>query len=380
MATAFYNVADPNNTFAVHSTTMIKQELGFWLSVFTPDSVDDDIDEFISSIVATTHYTRTDVSQACDVALMLHAMPHLKDYALNTGVLCLRRLHLIYRHTLAVEPELIEPHLINLVTPISPHQQLPTPRTLAAQVRKLVLSLDPPAAHKTIDAAEEELRFRAHPNGLTTVFGALRSDKAVVISQVLEAISADQHCDLNEALYKLAAEHVDSCSIVLNLWDHDYLQGAGWLSDDCVIRDMQAASTKTSSSYITPIDIRAFVIGRDGTCRFPGCDRPAWECDMDHVISDADGGPTTAANLQALCRHCHNIKTDKLAIPTMHKDGTVEWRFKDGTVAITHPTGPLAGVEMPNPPPPPAEPQRTTPKFRQTFSQRHTKRIRRQAS
>jgi len=98
------------------------------------------------------------------------------------------------------------------------------------------------------------------------------------------------------------------------------------------------------------------------------------------VISDADGGPTTAENLQALCRHCHNIKTDKLAIPTMHKDGTVEWRFTDGTVAITHPTGPLAGVEMPNPPPPPAEPQRTTPKFRQTFSQRHIKRIRRQAS
>ena len=155
MATAFYNVADPNNAFAVHSTTMIKQELGFWLSVFTPDSVDDDIDEFISSIVTTTHYTRTDVSQACDVALMLHAMPRLKDYALNTGVLCLRRLHLIYRHTLAVEPELIEPHLINLVTPTSPHQQLPTPRTLAAQVRILVLSLDPPAAHNTIDAPEE---------------------------------------------------------------------------------------------------------------------------------------------------------------------------------------------------------------------------------
>ena len=79
MAMAFYNVADPNNAFAVHSTTMIKQELGFWLSVFTPDSVDDDIDEFISSIVATTHYTRTDISQACDVALMLHAMPRLKD-------------------------------------------------------------------------------------------------------------------------------------------------------------------------------------------------------------------------------------------------------------------------------------------------------------
>ena len=29
MATAFYNVADPNNAFAVHGTTMIKQELGF---------------------------------------------------------------------------------------------------------------------------------------------------------------------------------------------------------------------------------------------------------------------------------------------------------------------------------------------------------------
>jgi len=74
------------------------------------------------------------------------------------------------------------------------------------------------------------------------------------------------------------------------------------------------------------------------------------------------------------------MKDDMKGHDTMHKDGTVEWRFKDGTVAITHPTGPLAGVEMPNPPPPPAEPQRTTPKFRQTFSQRHIKRIRRQAS
>ena len=36
MATAFYNVADPNNAFAVHSTTIIKQELGFLVECLHP--------------------------------------------------------------------------------------------------------------------------------------------------------------------------------------------------------------------------------------------------------------------------------------------------------------------------------------------------------
>jgi hypothetical protein len=45
-----------------------------------------------------------------------------------------------------------------------------------------------------------------------------------------------------------------------------------------------------------------FVCCRDLTCRFPGCDRPALDCDMNHTIPHAAGGATHASNLNCLCR------------------------------------------------------------------------------
>ncbi len=45
-----------------------------------------------------------------------------------------------------------------------------------------------------------------------------------------------------------------------------------------------------------------FVRCRDLTCRFPGCDHPAIDCDLDHTIPYAQGGPTHAGNLKCYCR------------------------------------------------------------------------------
>lgn len=41
-----------------------------------------------------------------------------------------------------------------------------------------------------------------------------------------------------------------------------------------------------------------FVRCRDLTCRFPGCDRAAFRCDLDHTIPHADGGPTHASKVR----------------------------------------------------------------------------------
>lgn len=48
---------------------------------------------------------------------------------------------------------------------------------------------------------------------------------------------------------------------------------------------------------------------RDRVCRFPGCRHPARRCDLDHRVSFAEGGPTTAENLDTLCRFHHRLKT-----------------------------------------------------------------------
>lgn len=47
---------------------------------------------------------------------------------------------------------------------------------------------------------------------------------------------------------------------------------------------------------------------RDQTCRFPGCRRPAYRCDLDHTIPHDQAGPTCPCNLSALCRRHHRLK------------------------------------------------------------------------
>jgi hypothetical protein len=73
-----------------------------------------------------------------------------------------------------------------------------------------------------------------------------------------------------------------------------------------------------------------FVRCRDLTCRWPGCDRPAHDCDLDHTIPHADGGPTHASNLKCYCRTHHLVKTFW---------GWRDQQLPDGTVILTSPAG-----------------------------------------
>ncbi|MCA2328805.1 DUF222 domain-containing protein, partial [Mycobacterium intracellulare] len=50
------------------------------------------------------------------------------------------------------------------------------------------------------------------------------------------------------------------------------------------------------AGYVPSRALADFVRCRDLTCRWPGCDRPATACDVDHTIPYAAGGPTHASN------------------------------------------------------------------------------------
>ncbi len=72
---------------------------------------------------------------------------------------------------------------------------------------------------------------------------------------------------------------------------------------------------------------------RDLSCRFPGCDRPADVCDIDHTIPYPHGR-TQASNLKLLCRKHHLLKT--------FWSGADGWRDRqcpDGKVVWTSPSG-----------------------------------------
>jgi hypothetical protein len=82
--------------------------------------------------------------------------------------------------------------------------------------------------------------------------------------------------------------------------------------------------------YLPSKALADFVRCRDLTCRWPGCDRPATDCDIDHTIPYAAGGPTHASNLKCYCRTHHLVKTFW---------GWREQQLPDATLILTSPAG-----------------------------------------
>ena len=89
-----------------------------------------------------------------------------------------------------------------------------------------------------------------------------------------------------------------------------------------------------------------FVRSRDLTCRAPGCDRPAVDCDLDHTVAYHDGGWTHASNLKALCRKHHLLKTFGGWRDKQLPDGTVIWFLPDGHTYVTTPGSALLFPNM----------------------------------
>jgi hypothetical protein len=84
------------------------------------------------------------------------------------------------------------------------------------------------------------------------------------------------------------------------------------------------------NDYLPSTALADFVRCRDLTCRWPGCDCPAVQCDIDHTIPYGQGGPTHASNLKCYCRTHHLVKTFM---------GWAEQQLADGTLILTSPAG-----------------------------------------
>ena len=78
------------------------------------------------------------------------------------------------------------------------------------------------------------------------------------------------------------------------------------------------------------------VRARDGTCRYPGCATAAGRCDLDHLIAYPHG-PTTAWNLQSLCRAHHGFKHHAGWAVTMTREGICTWTAPNGRSHTTYP-------------------------------------------
>jgi hypothetical protein len=123
-----------------------------------------------------------------------------------------------------------------------------------------------------------------------------------------------------------------------------FLYGDGIIPAEIVRELAKTAKSQPITTSFTPERgytpspaLTDFVRARDLTCRAPGCDRPATECDIDHTVPHADGGATHPSNLKCLCRKHHLLKTFWGWQDKQLPDGTIIWTLPDGYTRVTTP-------------------------------------------
>jgi hypothetical protein len=125
--------------------------------------------------------------------------------------------------------------------------------------------------------------------------------------------------------------------------DHPgYLRGFGILPAESV-RDLAASAklkplvvpteTAPDPGYRPSAGLTEFLRWRDLTCRWPGCDKPAERCDIDHTVP-YPLGPTHPSGNKHYCRTHHLIKTFLTGI-----HGWTDRQQPDGTIVLTAPAG-----------------------------------------
>ena len=360
---AYYIVNDPKDPLAVKATEIRKQDYLFWKDA-KPD-LEDDFD-----ITCHTLAPRTGLSErrTRDITMALYRLAELPltmalqetyyflDFSrLITIDAVLSKLGDVPAETL----ERIDQELSRYLTPSKPRQVLPSNTNLRRKLNGLI-AIENPSTEENKEAPTKNNSYFTYSSFGGKAGLAVEFDETTLIA-IDEHISkaAEEHgLSKAEALAKLILGEIESrTKVVLHMYRaHDqesapaFIRGFGWVSPETAdnlrpaqTRDMDLAKEMESESYVTPPLIGAYVEGRDGVCRWPGCYRPAESCQKDHRIDHARGGKTAGSNLASLCQHHHNVKTDGGAFYIMDPHtGDIVWLFDDGRWEYDEPQGPLA--------------------------------------
>lgn len=102
-----------------------------------------------------------------------------------------------------------------------------------------------------------------------------------------------------------------------------------WLSSGSCDHSRQTTAYRPTRSLDHLIKIR------NPTCTAPGCRRPSWQCDIDHVVPFHLGGRTCECNCHPACRRDHRCKGSTGWHLDMLRPGTLAWRLPHGRTYIT---------------------------------------------
>ena len=387
------------------------------LSIAVAPAGNADVDSHVAAIGTRIGAGKRRSVGYCDVGVMLRRMPKVCEFC-RSGALPHERLRTIAGAIVAVTDDNIgevERKFLEYLTPNKDFQALPGPFVFARELRRIVEKIEPistpPDDDETKPITGESYSVdNEYPSEYGELYAILRKDRLAEFDATVRAIrdakiNAGQDCSLADALMAMCRGDFAGAKVSMNIYvdgDADesslqvWLDGAGWLSNlvskEWLARahEVRLSSDSQTGGYVPTDAQKARVRGRDGGCRFPGCDVPAHRCQIDHVINydpddsirgapgmvigkgsggDSGGGTafiagdgennlgvTATWNLQCLCQHHHNLKTSKHWRAVMHDDGSVTWVDHTGAAfATTVPHGPIAHVK------------------RQTFDQRATR-------
>ncbi|MHA2789516.1 HNH endonuclease signature motif containing protein [Corynebacterium sp. S7] len=252
----------------------------------------------------------------------------------------------------------VDEFLTSYLTPKRVQQQMPSANQIVRKLHDFLAQFDD-ASDESDSPTDLNLGFSVHSfgNGSTHI-GVTHDDAtALLIDEAVRSYARDNDISLTAAHAELILGKA-TVRVVVNTYQACdvpdapvWVPGLGFLRDysgdylNCLsehTRNLIGAEYEEVSAYRVSTSLKAYLEGRDGTCRWPGCERPAHRTEKDHRINWADGGPTTASNMICLCSHHHNRKTDQVVQYILDPiTADVYWLFSDGTWVVDQAEGPL---------------------------------------
>ncbi|MCT1717927.1 HNH endonuclease signature motif containing protein [Corynebacterium amycolatum] len=375
-APQFFHEAS-TNPLAVAGIQRNRLELDISLSC-APQSLEIDVDAYIAEIAPELGIARGKALEYVEVGIQLALMPRL-------GAFVKARAHLPFRHLLTIARataplqnpevrEVVEEEIARFVIPRRQGEVLRGIRSLHKFLQQVIEQIEPQLRPKNLpgdvdpllpagerEIVGESIGFEEGDN-FAEVFMELEKTRALEFKTTLQAISTSAGCTRVEALTHLIRGTAEA-KVVLNLYcpateerpRTAWLGGVGWISQLATqawidkVTHIRLLADESAEGYTPTESQRAYIQGRDGTCRFPGCDVPAEFCDIDHIEpynkeNPAEGGATETPNLHCLCRRHHNMKTAGLWNVARDRDGVELWTSSStGKKTVSMEDGPLAG-------------------------------------
>lgn len=324
---------------------------------------EDDARHHVTCLTADLGQTEAAVRDYRKVGLMMERLPKLANVLTVRGFAPLKLLKKLAAATLPIGEEFfdeVEPLLLKALTPSTDKLGLPDWKELFPKVQRAIdavhhaarpADLDggpvPAEVEETFDRRRPEAPDKAHRIALN-----LAPAHAEEAHRVISTISATKECDGAEAFMHLVRGTAE-VGINLHLYRSTdggpvWMPGVGVLSEAltaeymAMVTSVDTLSPSVAGGYAATASQKAFIIGRDGTCMFPGCAKSPVDADMDHITNFDDGGPTSTDNLHALCRRHHNEKTKGLWDVTRSLAGTEYWTSATtGVQVATEASGPV---------------------------------------